>query len=104
MKNIFIYLFVPIASCIMMNSCASVKNNKKTLCECMEIAIKNPKITSAPEGCEWMDAISEEEGTSLIKKMKEECPEIYKSLFIKESKTPENRAIEKKEIQTENQK
>ena len=29
----------------MMNSCASVKNNKKTLCECMAIAIKNPKIT-----------------------------------------------------------
>ena len=27
-----------------------------------------------------------------------------KSLFIKESKIPENRAIEKKEIQTENQK
>ncbi|MDG1841058.1 MAG: hypothetical protein P8I93_01780 [Crocinitomicaceae bacterium] len=104
MKNIYLYFFALIASSMMMNSCASVKNNKKTLCECMEIAIKNPKITSAPEGCEWMDAISEEEGTSLIKKMKEECPEIYKSLFIKESKIPENRAIEKKEIQTENQK
>ena len=87
----------------MMNSCASVKNNKKHFVNAWKLP-KNPKITSAPEGCEWMDAISEEEGTSLIKKMKEECPEIYKSLFIKESKIPENRAIEKKEIQTENQK
>ena len=70
----------------------------------MEIALKNPNITSAPQGCEWLDSISQQEGFNLIKKMKEECPEIYKESFIKESNIPENNTIEKKEIKTENQK
>ena len=70
----------------------------------MEIALKNPNITSAPEGCEWLDTVSQKEGFNLIKKMKEECPEIYKDAFIKESKIPQNGTIEKKETKTENQK
>jgi len=84
MKNIFIYSFILFSILIAISSCASVKKNNKTLCECLEIVLNNPEIRKdsvPPVGCEWLKDIPEEEGQKLILKTQTDCPEIFQKLF-----------------------
>tara|TARA_Y100000589_G_scaffold162041_1_gene153965 strand:- start:31181 stop:31669 length:489 start_codon:yes stop_codon:yes gene_type:complete len=47
-----------------------------SMCECMELALENPNIDDTPDGCEWIDLISDEEGEKITLKAMIDCPEV----------------------------
>lgn len=54
----------------------SFTTQEMSMCECMELALENPNVDDAPEGCEWIDLISDEEGEKIALKAMIDCPEI----------------------------
>jgi hypothetical protein len=47
----------------------------KSFCDCMDIASNNSEIEEAPEGCEWIDALSEKDAEDALKNALNDCPD-----------------------------
>ena len=82
-------LLLPLVMGIVLTSCGDASGNAsedasseeavasgdKSFCDCMEIASNNPEMEDAPEGCEWIDALSETDGEAAIRAAINDCPD-----------------------------
>ena len=82
-------LLFPVAAGIFLASCGDASENAseevssaevsvsedKSFCDCMEIASNNPEMEDAPEGCEWIDALSEADAEEALRAAVNDCPD-----------------------------
>ena len=53
----------------------AVASEDKSFCDCMEMTSNNPEMEEYPEGCEWIDALTDEEGEKALKAASVDCPD-----------------------------
>ena len=82
-------LLFPLVAGMLLASCGEASENAseeasseevavsddKSFCECMGIASNNPEMDEAPEGCEWIDGLSEADAEKALRAAVNDCPD-----------------------------
>ena len=82
MKKLFLSFAILFAASTVLVSCGDDKkdtassdataSSSKSTCDCLKEAFKNPEADKAPEGCEQMESMTEQDFANAMK----DCPEI----------------------------
>ena len=82
-------LLFPLVAGMLLASCGDASENAseeasseevavsddKSFCDCMGIALKNPDMDEAPEGCEWIEALNEADAEEALRAAVNDCPD-----------------------------